>query len=112
MTRGPHSDLSRGGLYRVGYYAWRLLRGNRKRGVGFVVRGTRGTTDERNQSDMVENHVVGNGVDESAIRDLLLKKFGMCRSYRTGLLGQHGVSLCRWAGHCPMRTAWSAHDEG
>jgi SAM-dependent methyltransferase len=69
------SKVSRG-LYRVGYYVWRLPRGNWKRGVGSVVRRTRGTLDEDNPSDMVEYHVVRNGVDESAIRDLLLKKFG------------------------------------
>jgi SAM-dependent methyltransferase len=69
------SKVSRG-LYRVGYYVWRLPRGNWKRGVGSVVRRTRGTLDEDNPSDMVEYHVVRNGVDESAIRDLLLKTFG------------------------------------
>jgi hypothetical protein len=72
------SKVSRG-LYRVGYYAWRLPRGNWKRGVGSVVRRTRGTLDEDNPSDMVEYHVVRNGVDESAIRDLLLEKFGDVR---------------------------------
>lgn len=68
------SKVSRG-LYRVGYYAWRLPRGNWKRGVGSVMRRTRGTLNEDNPSDMVEYHVVRNGVDERAIRDLLLKSF-------------------------------------
>ena len=68
------SRVSRG-LYRVGYYAWRLPRGNWRRGVGSVMRRTRGTLDEDNPSDMVEYHVVRSGVDESAIRDLLLKRF-------------------------------------
>jgi SAM-dependent methyltransferase len=66
------SKLARG-VDRAGYYAWRLPRGNWKRGVGAVVRRTRGTLDEDNPSDTVEYHVVRNGVDESAIRGLLLK---------------------------------------
>jgi len=72
------SKVSRG-INRAGYYAWRLPRGNWKRGIGAVARRTRGTLDEDNPSDMVEYHVVRNGVDERAIRDLLLKNFGNVR---------------------------------
>jgi SAM-dependent methyltransferase len=68
------SKVSRG-MNRAGYYAWRLPRGNWRRGIGAVMRRTRETLDEDNPSDMVEYHVVRNGVDESAIRDLLLKDF-------------------------------------
>jgi SAM-dependent methyltransferase len=69
------SKVSRG-INWAGYYAWRLPRGNWKRGVSAVVRRTRGTLAENNPSDMVEYHALRNGVDESAIRDLLLKAFG------------------------------------
>jgi SAM-dependent methyltransferase len=74
------SKVSRG-INRAGYYAWRLPRGNWGRGMGAVMRRTRGTLDEDNQSDMVEYHVVRNGVDERAIRDRLLKDFQRCAGH-------------------------------
>jgi hypothetical protein len=40
------------------------------------MRRSRGLLDEDNPSDMVEYHIVRNGVDESAIRGLLLENFG------------------------------------
>jgi SAM-dependent methyltransferase len=64
------------GLNWGGYYAWRLPRGNWRRGLGTVMRQWRRILDEDKPSDMVEYHVVRNGVDESAIRGLLLKNFG------------------------------------
>jgi SAM-dependent methyltransferase len=69
------SRLSRA-MSRTGYYAWRLPRGNWRRGAATVMRRSRGLLDEDEPSDMVEYHVVRNGVDECAIRELLLKNFG------------------------------------
>ena len=62
-------------LNRTGYYAWRLPRGNWSRGAATLIRRSRGMLDEDNPSDMVEYHVVRNGVDEFAIRDLLRTNF-------------------------------------
>jgi SAM-dependent methyltransferase len=68
------SRLSRG-IDRTGYYAWRLPRGNWRRGAATLMRRSRGLLDESKPSDMVEYHVVRNGVDESSIRGLLLENF-------------------------------------
>jgi SAM-dependent methyltransferase len=72
------SKLTRG-VNRVGYYAWRLPRGNWRRGAAAVMRRSRGTLDEDSPSDLVEYHVVRNGVDERAIRGSLLMNFGDVR---------------------------------
>jgi SAM-dependent methyltransferase len=60
---------------RTGYYAWRSTQGNLRRGAATLVRRSRGVLDTDNPSDMVEYHVVRNGVDEAAIRELLLTTF-------------------------------------
>jgi SAM-dependent methyltransferase len=67
------------GIDRTGYYLWRLPRGNRRRGAAAFVRRARGRLDESQRSDMVEYHVVRSGVDECAVRDLLLQDFGDVR---------------------------------
>ena len=57
------------------YLAWRLLQGNYARGVATRLRRLRGVYDETQESDLVEYHVVRQGVDEEAIRDLLAHEF-------------------------------------
>jgi SAM-dependent methyltransferase len=57
------------------YLAWRLLQGNYAQGLATRVRRLRGVYDESQQSDLVEYHVVRQGVDEEAIRDLLSHEF-------------------------------------
>ena len=49
------------------YLVWRLGQGSPVRGLQTRLRRMRGTFDEKNPSDMVEYHVVRNGVDEDAI---------------------------------------------
>lgn len=63
------------GLDRAAYFAWRLGQGEFKRGVATQWRRLRGIHDETNPADMVEYHVVRQGVDEEALRDLLRKHF-------------------------------------
>ena len=46
------------------YLAWRLSQGNLSRGVRTRLRRIRGTLDETNPADMVEYHVIRDGVDE------------------------------------------------
>ena len=58
-------------LDRAAYYTWRLGRGDLARGASTVGRRLRGVYDEANPSDMVEYHVVRQGVDEAAVRSRL-----------------------------------------
>lgn len=54
-------------LERSAYFAWRLTQGNLRSGFRTRLRRLRGTYDESNPSDMVEYHVVRDGVDEQLI---------------------------------------------
>jgi SAM-dependent methyltransferase len=61
---------------RVAFYAWRLGQGDLREGFGTLGRRLRGGYDETNPSDMVEYHVVRQGVDERAVAGLLAGRFG------------------------------------
>lgn len=61
---------------RASYYAWRLLQGDFRRGIATHMRRQRGVYDESIASDMVEYHVVRQGVDERAVVRLLEQRFG------------------------------------
>ena len=61
-------------LSRLGYALWRVRQGNIGRALTTRVRRMRGVLDEFNPADMVEYHVVRNGVDEEAVAAL-------CRSH-------------------------------
>jgi SAM-dependent methyltransferase len=60
---------------RVAYLAWRLPRGDFGRGLATTVRHARGVYDESKPSDMVEYHVMRDGVDERALVELLEPRF-------------------------------------
>ncbi|MEI6372284.1 MAG: class I SAM-dependent methyltransferase [Actinomycetes bacterium] len=60
---------------RAGYYAWRTTQGNLAQGLGTRWRRLRGVYDETNAADMVEYHVVRDGVDEEAILTLAREHF-------------------------------------
>ncbi|WP_240929643.1 class I SAM-dependent methyltransferase [Streptomyces coryli] len=60
---------------RGAYFLWRLGQGQLQRGLATRVRRLRGIRDESNPADMVEYHVVRDGVDELALRDLLAECF-------------------------------------
>ncbi|MFJ8634573.1 class I SAM-dependent methyltransferase [Streptomyces sp. NPDC093568] len=62
-------------LDRGSYLCWRLVQGEFRRGLSTRIRRISGTYDEANPSDMVEYHVVRNGVDEEAIRSCLAASF-------------------------------------
>ncbi|MEY8014823.1 class I SAM-dependent methyltransferase [Mycobacterium servetii] len=57
------------------YFAWRIGQGELKRGVRTRARRLRGIYDESEPSDMVEYHVVRQGVDERALIELLGARF-------------------------------------
>lgn len=58
------------------YFIWRLGQGNMRRGISTRLRRLRGTYSETQASDLVEYHVVREGVDEVALEDALKQSFG------------------------------------
>jgi SAM-dependent methyltransferase len=62
-------------LDRGAYFWWRVWQGEPRRGVATRIRRLRGTYDEGHPSDMVEYHVVREGVDEEAVRGCLTGAF-------------------------------------
>lgn len=60
---------------RGAYFLWRIGQGDMKRGLATRWRRLRGIYDEQQPSDLVEYHVVRQGVDEEAIRELLAPRF-------------------------------------
>jgi SAM-dependent methyltransferase len=86
-------------LDRTSFYAWRLGQGDLRRGLGTLGRRLRGVYDETSPSDMVEYHVVRQGVDERALAGLLSERFGSVQvarywSNQSGL----GQRLGDWLG--------------
>ena len=69
-------------IARGSYYAWRLTKGNYVRGVGTQIRRLRGVYDETKNSDMVEYHVVRQGVNQAALVDLLEVYFADVRMWK------------------------------
>lgn len=61
---------------RAAYLSWRLFQGNYAMGLATRLRRLRGRYDDAQPSDLVEYHVVRDGVDEQAIADLLGPRFG------------------------------------
>jgi SAM-dependent methyltransferase len=59
----------------IAYMSWRIGRGSYGRGVRSRLRRLRGAFDEREPSDMVEYHVVRQGVDDEAIAEMLARRF-------------------------------------
>lgn len=59
----------------IAYYAWRLTQGDLGRGVRTQIRRLRGKYDLENPSDVVEYHVVRQGVDERALADSMRRLF-------------------------------------
>jgi len=64
---------------RAAYLMWRLPQGEFWRGVASVGRRLRGELDETKISDMVEYHVVRDGVDQVALQELLRPHFAAVR---------------------------------
>ena len=62
-------------LSRLSYFWWRLGQGNYRRGLGTRWRRARGIYDETSPSDMVEYHVVRQGVDQKVVQDALASRF-------------------------------------
>jgi SAM-dependent methyltransferase len=70
------------GLNFLGYALWRVRQGDIGRALTTRVRRMRGVFDESNPADMVEYHVVRNGVDEEAILELCQSRFDDAHLHR------------------------------
>lgn len=57
------------------YFAWRLTQGELRRGLATRWRRLRGNYSETEPSDLVEYHVVRDGVDDSVLHDLFQERF-------------------------------------
>jgi SAM-dependent methyltransferase len=57
------------------YFAWRLSQGNLSKGMQTRLRRIRGILDETDPGDMVEYHVIRDGVDEEKILSFAKKEF-------------------------------------
>ncbi len=84
----------------MAYLAWRLTQGNLSKGIKTRLRRIRGILDEENPGDMVEYHVVRDGVDEEKIYSFatgafsevsLLKYWSNQLSLAQGLGDQFGL---------------------
>jgi SAM-dependent methyltransferase len=62
-------------IHQGSYLVWRLGRGDYRRGLQTRLRRLRGVYDAANPSDLVEYHVVRQGVDEEALRSRLDQRF-------------------------------------
>jgi protein-L-isoaspartate O-methyltransferase len=67
---------------RAAYLTWRLFQGDYGRGVRTRLRRLRGAYVDTEPSDLVEYHVVRDGVDEEAIRSLLDDRFETVEVFR------------------------------
>jgi phospholipid N-methyltransferase len=67
---------------RGSYFAWRLVQGNYGRGLATRMRRLRGVYVDTAPSDLVEYHVVRDGVDEEAIAGLLRTRFKRVEIFR------------------------------
>jgi len=79
----------------VAYMLWRLGQGEIKRGLATRWRRLRGIYDETKSADMVEYHVIRQGVDEQALEQILCERFDDVRlwtywSTQSGLLQRLG----------------------
>lgn len=62
-------------LNRGGYYLWRVGQGNARQALSTLRRRVRGVHDPSNPADMVEYHVVREGVDEEAVTAAISDRF-------------------------------------
>ncbi|MCL6733474.1 class I SAM-dependent methyltransferase [Streptomyces neyagawaensis] len=87
------------GLDRGAYFLWRLGQGHLRRGIATRLRRIRGVYDDMNEADMVEYHVVRNGVDEEALQGLLAPAFAKLEvqrywSTQSGFMQAVGERVC------------------
>lgn len=97
-----YADLTRTDIWfsKLSYFSWRVAKGNYAQGVHTRFRRLLGIYDERNPMDMVEYHVVRNGVNEKDILNDLTPRFDTVTltpywSTQSGVFQRLGESLGR-----------------
>jgi hypothetical protein len=91
---------------RLSYLAWRLFQGNYAQGVATRLRRAHGVYNDAEPSDLVEYHIVRDGVDEVAVRDLLSSHF---RDVETFSYWASQAPALQWLGSkTPMVTDFGA----
>ncbi len=65
-------------ISRIAFLSWRLTQGNYRTGINTMRRRVQGRYDPDMPGDMVEYHVVRQGLDEQAILSLLSPMFNSC----------------------------------
>ena len=69
-------------LDRAAFLAWRAVQGDYARGAATLLRRLRGIYDDSEPSDLIEYHVVRDGVDDEAIEALLAPHFERVEVFR------------------------------
>jgi SAM-dependent methyltransferase len=87
---------------RGAYMLWRLGQGNVKRGLKTRVRRLRGVYDETEAADMVEYHVVRQGVDERALATLLRERFDVVETWL------YWSTQAKWLQRLGERLGWKS----
>jgi len=82
-------------LAQAAYFVWRLGQGNLKQGIMTRLRRLRGVYDSQNPADMVEYHVVREGVDEMRLKRVLERYFG---SVELSTYWSTQMPLLQWVG--------------
>ena len=95
---------------RGAYYSWRVTQGDVLRGVRSHARRRRGEYDDGDPSDLVEYHVVRQGVDERAVAELLGTRF---RDVDVFTYWSSQAPLWQWLGQrTPIRSSFGVEARG
>lgn len=82
---------------RFAYFSWRATRGNYRTGASTLLRRLRGVYDQSNPADMVEYHVVRDGVDQEALAAMLSTEF---EEVEIATYWSTPATVWQRAGHC------------
>lgn len=78
----------------LSYFVWRVRQGNPTQGIKTRLRRLRGVLDEANPADMVEYHVVRQGVNETVLKQFLDQEFEVVALIR--YWSAQGTATQRW----------------
>ena len=95
---------------RAAYLAWRLFQGNYGRGLATRYRRARGIYLDTEESDLVEYHLVREGVDERAIEALLDTLFDDVEIFR--YWSTQSPALQRLGDHTSLKTTFGVQATG
>lgn len=96
--RSPTAHLASRGTY----FIWRLGQGELRRGLATRWRRLRGRYDDSQPSDLVEYHVVRQGVDERGVVDVLAEEFHDVELF------EYWSTQPRWGQRWGDRAGWTS----